>query len=148
MEGDWKTAKSILERPDQDCSRLVRCSITDNSETALHVAASAQSTEFVQNLVGEMQRADLEIQNENGNTALCLAATSGNVDIARIMVDMNPDLLTIRNRQNVIPLYIAALYGKRDMVNYLYNETNKHEWTDQNKLWVYQKCVEADLFGK
>ncbi|PWA39129.1 Ankyrin repeat-containing protein [Artemisia annua] len=148
IKGEWDVALGILERTDQDqdYTYLVRCSITDHCETALHVAASAQNTSVVRNLVHKMQIEDLRYQNLAGNTALCLAAMTGNVEIATIMVGLDPNLLTISNKNGMIPLYIAALYGKRDMVNYLYDETNRQEWTDQNKTWVYVKCVEADLF--
>ncbi|PWA84042.1 Ankyrin repeat-containing protein [Artemisia annua] len=149
FKGEWDVALGILERADQgqDYSYLLRYSITDNCETALHVAASAQNTSFVRNLVDKMKIENLRYyQNLNGNTALCLAAMTGNVEIAKIMVDSDRDLLTICNKNHVIPLYIAALYGKRDMVTYLYNETNRDEWTYMNNKWVFTKCVEADLF--
>nr|XP_043610868.1 uncharacterized protein LOC122582530 [Erigeron canadensis] len=96
MKGDWNAACNILKRfarpnHDQDQSYLLRFSITDNSETALHIAASTQNADFVRNLVGLMQIEDLRLQNNNGNTALCLAAMAGNVEIAKIMVNHNPN---------------------------------------------------------
>nr|GEX94962.1 ankyrin repeat-containing protein [Tanacetum cinerariifolium] len=148
MEGDWQSTDTILGVEESDRCKRIRCSITENCETMLHVAVSSEHHIFVQKLVDIMQREDWWLQNRIGNTALGLAAITGNTNIARILVDKNRYLLTIRNKQKTIPLYIAVLYGKRDMVNYLYNETNRHEWTDQNKKWVYVKCVEADLFGK
>lgn len=145
IKGDWIAAEAILRH---DQAHLVKCSITDNCETMLHVAASTQNTFFVQNLVDMMQPDDLKNQNSYGNTALCLAAITGNNNIARILVNKNQNLLTMRNASNIIPLYIAVLYGKRDMVDYLYNETNKLQVTYENIKWVCLKCVEVDLFGK
>lgn len=147
-KGDWDAALRILQNSDKDNKYLVRCSITDNYETALHVAASAQRTSFVQNLVGKMQNEDLLYQNINGNTALCLTAITGNVKIARIMVELNRGLLTICNNSRMTPLYLAALYGKRDMVSYLYSEMKRFGILvpAQNIKWVFTKCVETDLF--
>ncbi|KVH99818.1 Ankyrin repeat-containing protein [Cynara cardunculus var. scolymus] len=125
ITGDWKTAKTIL----QTKRDLVRYSITEQCETALHVAASAQrnteSTEFVQNLVRMMEKEDLVLQNNTGNTALCLAAAAGNVEIAEIMVNINEDLLIIPNRKEMMPLYVAALFRNHDMVKYLYESSRK-----------------------
>lgn len=147
MEGDWKTADRILG-DEESRHFLVRCSITENCETMLHVAVSSEQPVFVQKLVDIMQIVDLGLQNKNGNTALGLAAITGNTQIAKILVNNgNLGLLTMENKKQMIPLYIAALYGKHDMVSYLYDETNRHAWTDKDKRWVYLKCVEADLFG-
>ncbi|GKC23721.1 ankyrin repeat-containing protein [Tanacetum coccineum] len=90
IKGDWNAALVILRPPDQDFSRhLVKCSITDNCETMLHVTTSAQRVNFVKNLVARMKKEDLQYQNKSGNTSLCLAAITGNIDIATIMVAKN-----------------------------------------------------------
>ncbi|KAI3512211.1 hypothetical protein L1887_19496 [Cichorium endivia] len=149
MNADWKTAEHIIGSPEY----ILRYSITENCETALHVAASAQSNtdsiDFVRHLVDKMSRADLQLQNKNGNTALCLAAAAGNVEIARIMVTKNRDLPTIPNGEKMMPLYIAVLFGNLEMVHYLYEESqqmNGPGWTQMNRSWVFLKSVELDLF--
>ncbi|PWA81656.1 Ankyrin repeat-containing protein [Artemisia annua] len=146
MEGNWQTADRTLG--DHESRHiLIRCSITENCETMLHIAVSSEHPIFVQKLVDIMRKEDLGLQNLNGNTALGLAAITGNTQIASILVNNgNRDLLTMENKKQMIPLYIAALYGKHDMVSYLYDETNLQTWTDKDKRWVYLKCVEADLF--
>ncbi|KAL8191741.1 hypothetical protein R6Q57_028472 [Mikania cordata] len=73
-------------------AELVRFSITENGETALHVAASAKGDpkeveQFVRKLVDLMKKEDLELENENFNTALYLAAAAGNVETVKIMVE-------------------------------------------------------------
>lgn len=69
---------------------MVRYSITENDETALHVAASAkrskQVEEFVEHLLTYMDGKDLELRNNSSNTALCLAAAARNLKIVEIMV--------------------------------------------------------------
>lgn len=147
MTGNWPHAKTILEEHPE----VIRSSITENYETALHVASSAKNTHFVENLVKMMTKEDLELQNKNLNTALSLAAAAGTVDIAKLMVERNKGLLTIPGSQGMMPLYMAALFGNSEMVKYLYSKSQKlHDdgWTQQNRGWLLVKCVESDLFGK
>ncbi|KAI3821760.1 hypothetical protein L1987_09332 [Smallanthus sonchifolius] len=149
IKGDWKAAKRILDtQPD-----LIRSAITENYETLLHVAASAESTkaveEFVINLVHLMEKNDLELQNKNYNTALSLAAAAGNVKTAMIMVKKNPVVIEIPGNNRTMPLYMAALFAKPEMVRYLYRLSKKMSgdfWSHDNRGWVLQKCVEADIF--
>nr|XP_043633440.1 uncharacterized protein LOC122604630 [Erigeron canadensis] len=148
---DWKVAKSIFEKRPE----LVRYSITENGETALHVAASAKGPtrmeEFVKNLVGLMNPEDLTLENENFNTALYLAAAAGNLETVKIMIEKNRDLLTIPGAgRQMLPLYAAALFGNYEVVKYLFLMSNnlgdEEGWTSQNRGWLVDKCVENDMF--
>ncbi|KAL8251469.1 hypothetical protein R6Q59_035162 [Mikania micrantha] len=150
IKGNWEVVKSILEKN----SELVRYSITENHETALHIAASADKTkrmqDFVKNLVDMMETTDLELQNSSSNTALSLAAAAGNVEMAKILLEKNPALLTIPGSQQMMPLYMAALFGNHAMADYLYSKSKgllDDGWNSQNRGWLLLKCVEADLFG-
>ena len=98
-----------------------------------------------------MEKKDLELQNLSHNTALSLAATAGNVETAKIMVKKNKAVLEIPGSQDMMPLYVAALFAREDMVRYLYSIPNcmyGDYWKDANRGWVLLKCVEAGLFGK
>ncbi|GJT14972.1 ankyrin repeat-containing protein [Tanacetum coccineum] len=149
ISGDWKTAKNILDaRPE-----LVRYAIAEGNDTALHVAASAEETKltkrFVKNLVNMMTKEDMEIQNKNDNTALCLAATAGNIKMVKIMLKKNPGLLTIAGSRGMLPLYMSALQGRHNTVKYLYaaSETmSSRFWTDEKWGWMLLGCVECDFF--
>lgn len=144
INGDWEAANRILQRRE-----LVRFSITENCETALHIAASAQSIEFVDELVKLMDKEDLELKNKSGNTAFCLAAAAGNTKMLEIMVNANRGLLTTPGSLGMMPLYMAALLGYHETVKYLYDNSHKMKddfWTSQNRGWVLLKCIEADLF--
>ncbi|KAK1432571.1 hypothetical protein QVD17_09468 [Tagetes erecta] len=149
IKGDWKTAEALIKtKPD-----LVKCSITENGETALHIAASAKKTKrmqhFVEHLVEKMEKTDLELQNNSSNTALCLAAAAGNVKMVEILINKNPALLTIPGSQQMMPLYMAALFGDRAMVKFMYSKSRELRddgWTAQNRGWLLLKCVESNLF--
>ncbi|EFH46574.1 hypothetical protein ARALYDRAFT_915426 [Arabidopsis lyrata subsp. lyrata] len=88
MNGDWKVARPIIDQHEG----IARAAITRNWETTLHIAVAAKHTRFVKNLLTRMERDDLALKNQSNNTALCFAAASGIKEIAKMMVDMNPDL--------------------------------------------------------
>ncbi|PWA36428.1 Ankyrin repeat-containing protein [Artemisia annua] len=90
MTGDWKAADRILG-DEESRQFLVRCSITENYETMLHVAVSSEQPVFVQKLVDIIQIANLGLQNNNGNTTLGLAAITGNTQIATFITNQTID---------------------------------------------------------
>ncbi|GJW76847.1 ankyrin repeat-containing protein [Tanacetum coccineum] len=149
ISGDWRTAKDILDtRPE-----LVRYAIAEGNDTALHVVASAEETKltkrFVKNLVNMMTKEDLEIQNKNDETALCLAATAGNIKMVEIMLKKNPGLLTIEGSRGMLPLYMSALQGRHNTVKYLYaasKTVSSRFWTDEKWGWMLLGCVECDFY--
>lgn len=148
IKGDWKTAKEILDRKPE----LVRYSITGNGDTALHIAASAKSTkqseDFLEHLLTYMENKDLELENSSSNTALCLAATAGNVKMVKIMAEKNRALVAITDSEGMTPLYKAALYGNYEVVKYLYENLGGNNWAPQHHSRLLLQCVENNMFGK
>ncbi|XP_023745476.1 uncharacterized protein LOC111893648 isoform X2 [Lactuca sativa] len=147
ITGNWKAAKIILDKRRE----LVRFSITESYDTVLHIAVMGKSYWFVEYLVSLMEKEDLELQNQKGQTALCLAAIAGNVKIATILVNKNRALLDIPDSRGMMPLYMAALFGKHDMVRFLYHNSRNMSgdfWTHHNRGCVLVKCVEANLFDR
>ncbi|KAL3741093.1 hypothetical protein ACJRO7_022241 [Eucalyptus globulus] len=116
-------------------------------DTALHIAAGAGHREFVEELVKMMMPTDLEMQNKDGNTALCLAAASGVREIAKAMVDKNPRLPLIRGSNEATPLYIAAQSGKQDMVQYLLSVTDDRGLTELDGIDILVATISSKLFG-
>ncbi|XP_076920373.1 uncharacterized protein LOC143581483 [Bidens hawaiensis] len=147
--GDWKAAKPILDQwPD-----LVQFAVTENLETLLHVAASADRRkaveEFVVNLLNLMEREDLELQNKSGDTAFSLAAQSGNIETAKAMLNKHRGLIDIPNKKGMMPLYMALLFAKAEMARYLYDlsyQMRGDYWNNRNRGWVLLKCVESEIF--
>ncbi|KAL5842958.1 hypothetical protein ACOSQ3_013561 [Xanthoceras sorbifolium] len=76
-----------------------------------------------------MKENDLEKKNHDGNTAFTLAAMSGNVQLALLMIEKNKKLAMIRNGKEdnlgMLPVQMAALLGLKKMVNYLYKITRE-----------------------
>ncbi|KAJ0733032.1 putative ankyrin repeat-containing domain-containing protein [Helianthus annuus] len=150
ITGDREAARRILG-PNRD---LVRWELNENEETPLHLAVASHSTEFVRYLVNMMQPDELELRNKVGNTAFCLAAIDGNVEMARIMVGKHGQLPTILGCDYKTPLYLAAFHGKDDMVTYLYGLYIQNRgmpgseiWTDDMIDEILSKCTEAGIFG-
>ncbi|CAH1440987.1 unnamed protein product [Lactuca virosa] len=150
IKGDWEAARDILNKH-QDLD-LVGYAISENYDTALHIAASAKSSKQIEkfvNLVDKMTKEQLELKNDNDNTAFCLAAAGGNVKTVMTMLQKNGTLGDIPGSNGMMPLYMASLFGKHEMVNYLYDKSREMHgdcWTDKNRSWVLQKCVEADQY--
>ncbi|KAK9989390.1 hypothetical protein SO802_029629 [Lithocarpus litseifolius] len=142
IKGDWKAAKDVINR-DRD---VVRAGITRKRETALHIAAAAKRTAFVKELVKHMKEEDLALKNKDENTAICFAAASGIVEIAKVMVEKNKNLTLIRGNQGKTPLYMAALFGHRDMVSYLYDVTDFESLTPEERISLLLGTISADLY--
>uniref|UniRef100_A0A2P2MNW1 Uncharacterized protein MANES_14G165800 n=1 Tax=Rhizophora mucronata TaxID=61149 RepID=A0A2P2MNW1_RHIMU len=152
ISGQWEIAAEIYK----DDPRVINDRITRRGDTALHVAAAAGHTQFVNQLIQIMTPEAVRRKNdegkdkkEQGNTAFCHAAISGNVDIAKIMLQTvkGSDLLTIRGKMNVLPLYMAALFGRKKMVHYLYEKTID---TMENKepIDLLVTLIDNGMYGK
>ncbi|KAL2921658.1 Ankyrin repeat-containing protein ITN1 [Bienertia sinuspersici] len=144
LRGDWDAATQIRSAH----SECFAARITKQGDTALHIAALAGRTDFVVQLVTVVAkdcRDNLALKNNNENTALCLAAASGSVEIARVMVDEHNELPMIRGNGGLTPLHMAALLGHREMVRYLLPLT----WdnlSDEEHIALFISTINTDLY--
>ncbi|TYJ99316.1 ankyrin repeat-containing protein [Cucumis melo var. makuwa] len=141
LKGDWKRAEFVLN----DYPHYVRCAITRNKETVLHVAAGAKQSVFVEELVSRMTRNDMALRDKYGNTALCFAATSRIVKIAKLMVEKNHELPLIRTFREGTPLLIAVSYKSRDMISYLLSVTDLSQLTAQERIELLIATIHSDF---
>ncbi|KAM7489103.1 hypothetical protein LguiB_026587 [Lonicera macranthoides] len=122
LNNDWEKAKEFLEKE----PNAVRAFITGVSETALMIAArSSDRLNFVRELLVKMDPPDLALPNFHGLNALHMAAGSGNTEAAKLIVEKNPLLPNIFDKSLSLPLHVAALFGKREMVLYLLSVTKE-----------------------
>lgn len=144
MKGDWESAEKFL----RSHPGAINVRITKKMDTVLHIAAGAKHTKFVEEVVKMMSPADLALRNKSNHTALCFAAASGVAKIAETMVNKNRDLPGMRGNKGVTPLYIAALFGHRDMVSYLLRVTDPEHLTEDDYVTLLIATINTDMFGQ
>ena len=143
LKGDWEAAEQILEKD----RTLLSAGISRGWDTVLHIAAGARHVRFVEKLAEIMDKEHLEIQDKNGNTALCIAAAAGAVEIVEILIKHNDSLLTRRGSHKMAPPYMAAVLGQSEMAWYLYPKSKKMlEKTDLENLFF--SCINNGLYGR
>ncbi|KAL4599545.1 hypothetical protein ACB092_11G134200 [Castanea dentata] len=94
-----------------------------------------------------MIKDDLTAENTVGNTALTYAAATGNVNIAKAMLEKNHKLPNLGS--GIKPLYMAVSLGHKQMADYLYPQTKERvrEWDDKEQAKLFITCVRSRLYG-
>ncbi|KAJ6761168.1 CASKIN [Salix purpurea] len=142
MKGDWEKADVFIKSH----PGAINVRITKEMDTILHIAAAAKHNSFVEEVIRSMTPTDLALRNKYNNTALCYAAASGVTKIAEMMVGKNGNLPMMRNYKGVTPLHIAALFGHKDMVWYLYSVTSDECLTRDDYIGLLIATISTDLF--
>ena len=141
------SAKAFLDKhPNAATER-----INPFKETALHVAAAYGHTHIVEELLNRMTNKDLEIQQDQGYTALSLAAMIGIIPMARCLVERNNALAGIASNGNELPVLMAISVGQFDMARYLYSMTKLDDLTKDNFLAgapLLAQCILSKNFGE
>lgn len=119
VRSDWEVARKFLDKDPEALS----AKITRASETALHIAVGAgKNIKFVESLIKKMSPEDLALTDQNGETALSVAAVVDNLEAAKLLVNKNPELPYIFGKSG-LPIHRAAQFGHRDMFLYLLSVT-------------------------
>ena len=144
--GNWLKASSHDKtHPNWVCTPL-----TEDGDIALHIAVSMEHTGFVEKLVERMSMQDMEIVKADGNTAFCMAAISGNVEIATILLRKNPGLVWIRGHENMLPIQLASSIGQPHMVKFLFETTREdmHIISFQDIVWLFFLALTNRIYSK
>ncbi|KAF7141829.1 hypothetical protein RHSIM_Rhsim06G0145000 [Rhododendron simsii] len=89
-------------------------------DTPLHIAARAGDLLFVTLLTScDLREGVLDLENEEGNTALHEALGHRHEKVARILIDRNPNTSYSVNKEGKSVLYLAAEAGFVDLVKLL-----------------------------
>ncbi|KAJ6323127.1 hypothetical protein OIU77_012877 [Salix suchowensis] len=118
-KGDWDETEKYLKK----YPNAIKAKIQPYGGTALHVAARAGNLKVVEELVKLMSEKELEIQDDDGDTALSCAATVGITEMAKCLVSKNHNLVTFVNEGKRTALDEACLSSNKDMALYLYSVT-------------------------
>lgn len=126
---DWAKARTLLKEDE----RAILTIISEIEETALLVAVAVgkKSNDFVRELLDSMPDEALAIKNSYGNTALHRAAMIGNRETAGMLLARNPELLYMINKQDYLPVHIAATYCHKGMLVHLIRIHEQH--ADENR---------------
>ncbi|KAG8374343.1 hypothetical protein BUALT_Bualt11G0121900 [Buddleja alternifolia] len=129
-ENDWKATEEFL----RDNPNAVKARVSSHKDTALHIAILSGHIEIAQKLLSKMEPCDLELINEYGATALSLAAVCGAKKLAKAIVNKNKHLVKLANGRDdgELPVIVAALYGQKHMVRYLYKVTPIYVLSPEN----------------
>nr|POE46200.1 ankyrin repeat-containing protein itn1 [Quercus suber] len=138
----WHEAKVIL----QENSESIRRSITESRESVLHTAFASKHMDFIKDVLRNLTDEDLERTNIDGDTALCFAAKLGIVTIAKALVEKNIRLPLIRSDEGRTPLYIAVLFGHRDMASYLCTVTTFKDLILTERTEILVATITYDMY--
>ncbi|WOH04422.1 hypothetical protein DCAR_0623831 [Daucus carota subsp. sativus] len=146
IEDDWETAESIFKEENYDLYTYFSYDL----ETPLHIAVGTNTSHrFVQELVDWIMRLDepqmLRICNSNGDIALHYAATVGNTQAAKLLINKDPEMAQITNDDGYTPLTLAAKYSQKEMLCYLLGVTK--DVVGERGTSPYQGQFGADLLG-
>ncbi|XP_038689765.1 ankyrin repeat-containing protein ITN1-like [Tripterygium wilfordii] len=93
--------------------------------TATHLATLAGHVEIVKELIKGMSE-ELEKENNDGDTALCMAAYNGKTKIAQLLVEKHFALIGFPTPSELIPVSIACMRGHKEATHFLYSVTAEH----------------------
>ncbi len=96
---------------------VARCVIGGEVERLLY-AAKNKDIITVKNLLAKSEGIDINAVDEDGNTALMLAAFFAKKDIVRALLDAGADV-NVKNKKGNTALIIAAWHGRVNMVEAL-----------------------------
>ncbi|XP_047160127.1 uncharacterized protein LOC124830457 [Vigna umbellata] len=139
MKGDWAAAKLILVNND----RLKHAAITKGWSTLLHVAAGANHSHFVEELLRMLDNEHVSLQDIKGNTAFCFAASSGNMSIAKLLIEKSPHLPTVRGGGGYLPIQFAVMQGKCEMTWFLYSEIHREEFEEPDRKSLFFSSIKT-----
>ncbi|XP_030942476.1 ankyrin repeat-containing protein ITN1-like isoform X2 [Quercus lobata] len=143
LKGDWKTAKSFI---DKDRSMLY-ARLTKSWDRLIHIAVHSKCIYFIKELVEYGTVEDLAIENLNKDTGLSIAAVSGMVEVAKLMIEKNNKLTMKRGTRELIPFGMAAEVGHKEMAEYLYSKTEFDCLDHSERIRLFFITVSSNLYG-
>ena len=121
-QGSLSVVRALVSHP--SCNLLAR---NEKGNTALHIAASTGHHDVVLELASQYTAPSGEVYagsrvNNNGQTPLHLACSSGWVNCTRTLAKVLPEDLNVKNDYDNPPLRDAALFGHSNVVDCLCEE--------------------------
>ena len=142
IKNDWDKLKKLCE----DDSSIMNFPITLAGNTALHIAVYSGDVEWVKDL---LKLAPFPGPNGRGDTVLHETAAAGKVDMANCLIEYDRELLEIKNKRGETPLFRAAAFNNKKMVEFLASKAedmSKHRTRNDGKS-ILHMTVLSKYFG-
>ncbi|XP_042515510.1 uncharacterized protein LOC122089853 isoform X2 [Macadamia integrifolia] len=154
VDGNWK---SVSDRFVSKNVGALTVRLTSIGNLPVHVAVEKGKVEIAKELLKRMPADHLLRQDKYGRTVLKIAASGGNKEMVKAIVEKDEKLVMIKGR-GYIPIVHAAFASKKDVVNYLYpitvhQEANQKEddgtdkERDQNRAILLTALIFGDFYG-
>ncbi|XP_059438819.1 protein ACCELERATED CELL DEATH 6-like [Corylus avellana] len=117
--------------------------ITAQGKTALHIAVACGHEDIVEELVDKMSKESLEIQDNDGWTALAETAFAGNYRMAKYMLTKNNHLISIGDVDGRLPVALAIEGGYKKLARYLYSLTPEEDLSPKKGISGATVCTKA-----
>jgi hypothetical protein len=106
----------------------------------------------IENIVGSSNLNEPITSLDTGRTLLHFAVITGNINnVKRLVTKGSEKMLTMEGNDKIIPVLMAAAYGKKEITTYLYSKTPHEvfEGTDsKNRILLLSLCIISEIFGK
>ncbi|XP_058234421.1 transient receptor potential cation channel, subfamily N, member 1 isoform X2 [Hemibagrus wyckioides] len=115
---------------------------TKDMETPLHIAARVERGEMVAEMLLK-SGAEVNTEQENGETAMHIAARHGNLQIMRLLVEEGAHL-TWRSKAGETPLHVAVRHCHAHMVEEILNSLTCKRSREEAELCVCKENQKGD----
>ncbi|KAL5755601.1 hypothetical protein ACOSQ2_020347 [Xanthoceras sorbifolium] len=133
-EKNWKAVEDFVNND----SEALNDDITELGQNIFHLLSQFDEA------IGLLERVNL-----HGNTALIIAAVSGNTEAAKVFVSKNKKLLSMRQMgAEFLPIHAAAYCSRKETVEYLISVTAEVEdLTYESGAMLLRILIMSNLFG-
>ncbi|GKV38843.1 hypothetical protein SLEP1_g46708 [Rubroshorea leprosula] len=137
--------KFFTEYPTSDAKSA---RIFEYGYSALHFAVYDGKKEIVDYLIeSNLSQEESEIKDDFERTTLSIAARCGaGKSIAQSLVRMNPNLLTIPDKDGKIPVELACSTIHEGTTRYLYRKTPRKYLEGDRGFYILQECITRKMF--
>ncbi|KAH6779149.1 hypothetical protein C2S52_010386 [Perilla frutescens var. hirtella] len=148
LRGDWDATEAILEQDPE----LAEARVAPNLDTALHIAVgTGRAIPYLEKLVNYMAPDLLAMKNSYNRTALHMAAVTGNLAAARILVSRRRDLLYVMDTWGQLPVVNAAMCDHPPTVDFFISQTinddfDRDHYVAQHCLLLLNTLIESEFF--